>query len=164
MDIIKFWKDQAEIWNDETKCGFCWSFGGALTESAIESYRIRNAEECCVHLFLTNINFNQFKEYNQSGLVVDDFCDYSFTLWALIPSSLGINNYNETDGHEIGESVWETIQRPLLDCLGCDDMQYICENLGYPVRIDRWQMDAVFKLTSNNYDGWRIEGTFRKLR
>ena len=164
MNIVQFWQDQVDVWNEEQKCGFCWAFGGALTESAINTYRIRQGEECCVHLFVTHVQLITNNEYNESGMIVDPTCNYNFVLWALIPSRLDINNHNEIPEHEESEGVWNSIQFPLQECMGCDEMAYVCENLGYAVMIERWVMETVFKQFDNNYDGWRIEGTFTKKR
>lgn len=164
MNIVQFWQDQVKIWNEEQKCGFCWAFGGGLTEAGINAYRIREGEECCVHLFVTVPTLLPHNENNENGLVVNPKCDYGFVLWALKPSRLDINNHNEIPSHDENEGAWNSIHYPLIECLGCDEMQYVCENLGYAVEISRWMMEAVFKQFDNNYDGWRIEGTFTKNR
>lgn len=165
MNIIKFWKEVSAKFNQDNKCGFCWAFGGALEESAIETYQIRKGEECCVHFFLTDLRWETINEYDEvSGRAVRIFCDYNFTLWALVPSQLGINNYNEIPSHSVDESAWETIVEPLRECLTCDDMIYICEVLGYPVRVERWASEMVLKKFSNNFDGLRIEGQFRVVK
>lgn len=164
MNIVQLWQDLATEWNEEQKCGFCWTFGGAMTEAGINTYRIREGEECCVHLFLTNLTYTDYREYNEGGLYTDAFCEYSFVLWALVPSDIGINNLNEIPDHPIEESAWAMIHEPLLECLACDPMTYVCEALGFDVRIERWHMEMLFKQTDNNYDGWRIEGIFTKKR
>src|SRR5690606_9454971 len=115
MNIVQFWQDQTQKWHEEQKCGFCWTFGGALTESAINTYRIRQGEECCVHLFVTHVQLIANNEYNEYGMIIDPTCNYNFVLWALIPSRLDINNHNEIPEHEESEGVWNSIQFPLQE-------------------------------------------------
>lgn len=162
MDIVDFWHDQTEIWNEQEKCGFCWTFGGGITEQGISNYKVRKGEECCVHLFITNIVEQTFPTIDPlRNQWTGGFCDMSFTLWALVPSSIDINNYNEMPGHPIEGSAWAKILSPLQGCFGCEPT-LDCEIIGYYPTITRWMKTAVFKKHEMNYDGWRIDVTFRK--
>lgn len=162
MDIVDFWKQQAEKWNDEQKCGFCWDFGAPLIESQLNIQQSTADNKCCVKLFLTDLGFNQSNTYSQStGFNNDKSCEYSYNLWVLMTSKLGVNNYNEITGHSIDVSNWMTIYRPLLDCLGCELVLNQCEILGFDVEIKLWKGITVFNYSDMNYSGWKIQSNFK---
>lgn len=161
MDIVKLWQDIANNYNTNLKCGFCWNFGAPLTESAINAQQNTNTNKCCVNLFLTDIGFESGFEEDFNKASVNKYCDYYFNIWVLLPTNLGVNNYNEIPNHEISQSNWATIYKPLFDCLGCDFDGQFCLNLGYPVSIKKWRMSQVVKYQDANYSGYKIQAIFR---
>lgn len=163
MDIVSFWKDQIDLWNEQEKCGLCWEFSAPLVTSQIN---IVQDETCCVHVFLTDIKFRETKQRNAvSGLVTSKLCVWSFSLYALSKSPLGVNNYNEIKGHPIEESKWETIFKPLIDCLGCDNILDTCELLGVTnVNVDmNGDATLIHNYLDENYNGWKINYQFTQI-
>lgn len=163
IDIVNFWKQQTDIWSEENKCGLCWSFGAPLVNSQIN---VVQTEDCCVNVFLTDIKFREvITRLQQSNLVTRKTCVWTFSLWCLVQTDLGINNYNEIKNHPIEESKWNTIFKPLIDCLGCDNILDTCEILGVTnVNVDM-NTDAtlVHNYLDNNYNGWRINYQFTQI-
>lgn len=162
MNPISFFEEQVKIWNENKKCGFCWQFSAPLKESAMNIQQIRESDDCCVQLMLTDLRLTEQKSYGSNGLITANDCVYSFNLYALLPSRIDINTYNEIDGHTIEESKWKTHLEPLLDCLGCDTLLDICTIWKYPIQIPTWgAADVLINYQDANYDGWRIPITFR---
>lgn len=164
MDIVLFWKNQVDLWNTQNKCGLCWEFSAPLVAS--QNNIVQEEHPCCVQVFLTDIRFREIKQRNAiTGLVTGKTCVWSFSLHALIKSPLGVNNYNEIKNHPIEESKWETIFKPLIDCLGCDNILDTCELLGVTnVNVDM-NGDAVLvhNYLDENYNGWRINYQFTQI-
>lgn len=163
MDIVKFWKDQTELWNEQEKCGLCWEFSAPLVSSQIN---IVQDETCCVNVFLTDIRFRETKQRNSvTGLTIGKTCIWTFSLWCLKKENLCVNNYNEIKGYPVDESKWETIFKPIIECLGCDNILDTCELLGVTnVNVDMNQ-DAtlIHNYLDNNYNGWKINYTFTQI-
>lgn len=163
LDIVKFWKDQTERWNEQEKCGLCWEFSAPLVSSQIN---IVQEETCCVNVFLTDIRFRETKQRNSvTGLTIGKACTWTFSLWCLKKENLGVNNYNEIKGYPVDESKWETIFKPIIECLGCDNILETCELLGVTnVNVDMNQ-DAtlIHNYLDNNYNGWKINYTFTQI-
>lgn len=163
MDIVDFWKKQVELWNEQEKCGLCFEFAAPLVQS--QTNIVQN-ENCCVNVFLTDIRFREVKNRNATtGLITGKSCVWNFSLWCLLPSDLGVNNYNEIKNHPVDESKWETIFKPIIDCLGCDNILDTCEILGVTnVNVDMPQ-DAtlVHNYLDNNYNGWRVNYSFTQI-
>jgi hypothetical protein len=111
-----------------------------------------DAKECCVNVFFTDFGFEKTTNH----------CDYNFNLWVLVPSDLGVNNYNEKVGHLISESNWEKIYSPLSECIGCGFNAEFCSELGYSLEIMKWRGTQVVKYGDENYNGFMIQATFRK--
>ena len=162
MNPISFFEEQVKKWNEDKKCGFCWQFSAPLKESAINIQQIRESDECCVQLMLTDLRLTEQKSYGTNGLITSNDCVYNFNIFALLPSRLDINTYNEIEGHTIEESKWKTKLEPLLECLGCDALIEICEIWKYPIQIPNWgAAEVLINYQDANYDGWKIPITFR---
>ena len=162
MDIVAYFKDQVEKWNEEQKCGLCFEFSAPMFESALNV--VQPEEPCCVQVMLTDLNYTASNTYASSGLLSSQICEYSFTLYVLKASALGVNNYNEIKGHDTDSSKWATIYKPLADCFSCDVQLDFCALLGYAPEIKRWSMKMVKNYQDLTFDGWRIEGTFKTLK
>lgn len=167
MDIIKFWKDQVELWNEENKCDLCWSFSAPLVNSQMNIVQSETVEDlCCVQVFITDVRFREIKNRNSvTGLITSKTCVWNFSLWALLPVPLGVNNYNEIKGHPIEESKWNTVFLPLIECLGCDNILDTCELLGVTnVNVDM-PSDAtlIHNYLNESYNGWKVNYSFTQI-
>lgn len=154
--IVDFYKNKVDEWNANGHCGFdCFKFGAPLQTSHIN---IQQQEDCCVQVFLTDIRYRSIYSNTQifNGYNTLDKCAVSFNLWILVPSELGVNNYNEILGHPITESKWETIFEPLLDCFGCGANQ--CEQIDNFLGYTKWSVDLVHNYADMVYDGIKISG------
>lgn len=164
MDIVEFWKDQVDLWNEQNKCGLCWEFSAPLVTSQINI--VQQEETCCVNVFLTDIRFREVKNRNTTtGLMIGKSCVWTFSLYVLKKENLGVNNYNEIKDHPIEESKWDTIFKPIIDCLGCDNILDTCELLGVTnVNVDM-ASDAVLihNYLDANYNGWKLNYTFTQI-
>lgn len=162
MDIVKFWSDQVTAWNDSEKCGFCWAFGAPLEEQTTNIHQLKDDSKCCVQVFLTDPTFGEKPLFSPStGFVNDIEQTESFTLWVLLPSKLGQNNWNEITGYDTDESRWHTIFEPLRKCVNSTTVIDACTILGYKVDVLKWEGRLVVNYQDMNYAGWRINGTFR---
>ncbi len=160
MDIIKFFKDLATKWNEQKKCGFCWSFEAPLSESGMNATEI--SEDCCIQLFVTEYETDTGYSYNEKTNIPNGkHCDHIFSLYVVKPSNLGINTFSEIKGHPISESLWETILKPLKNCIGCGNEIDLCD-MGFNFNILRWKMSVVKFKEDCNYVGWKIIGVFRE--
>jgi hypothetical protein len=149
MDIINFYKEKVARWNAESKCGFCYSFGAPLTNSAMN---IQQLENCCLNVFITNLRLKtKFYKNTMNNKMQKDSCIYAFDLWFLKQVPLGLNNYIEISGYSIDDSIYESILKPLLECFGCGDNQ--CESdpnfLGYT----KYEVQTVLNYLDNNFCG-----------
>ncbi|RMZ58973.1 hypothetical protein D1632_15520 [Chryseobacterium nematophagum] len=163
MNIVSFFKQVVERYNDESKCGFCWAFKAPLSESGLSRAQLREEDECCLQLFITDYETDTGYRMNEkTGLSHRKYCDHSFTLYVVKPSDIGLNVYNEIPGHPINESLWETILAPIQNCIGCGNEFDLCE-MGYSFDILRWKMKTVQFKEDHNYTGWRILGVFRQF-
>jgi len=154
IDIVNFYKDKVQQWNDENKCGFCYSFGAPLFNSELN---IQQIENCCLNVFLTNIRTRSVYQQNSDnffGRRILNSCIIAFDLYLILPSELGINNYNEISGHPIEESKWETIFKPLLDCFGCGVNQ--CETIDGFMGYQKWEANLVHNYLDNVYNGIKV--------
>lgn len=162
MDIVTFWKDQITKWNTEEKCGFCWNFDAPLFLSHINMIQLEQEKSCCVNVFLTDLTYREQETTNTvTALVTNKFCEYGFVLYVCFPKDIAGNNYNEIKGHDILNSNYHTVYKPILDCFGCGNILDFCEILGYKPAITSKSATTFQKLQGNNYSGWRIPFTFR---
>lgn len=163
MNPIDFFEAQVERYNEENKCGLCWNFAAPLFESAINIQDIPEDKKCCIQLFLINLRESTINTYDpNTNFITRKTCDYSFVLYVLIQSNMGLNNYTEKQGYSVQQSKWETIYKPLMDCMGCDAQLEFCEITGYPIQVTNWQMDMVNNYLDQQYAGYRITATFRE--
>jgi hypothetical protein len=159
MDIVKYFSDQVNKWNQDEKCEECFEFSAPMFESAINE--VAPETPCCVQVMLTDLSYTEVPIYGSNGLLSKKACEYNFTLYVLKASSLGVNNYNEVKGHDIATSKWETIYKPLQNCFGCDAQLDFCTLLGYAPEVKKWSMRTVRNYQDLNFDGWRIDGIFK---
>lgn len=160
--IIDFFKALTEKYNLEQKCGFCWTFGAPLSESALNNQQAVEGQQCCINIFVTDYKLkSQYGFSTPTGLTTTEDCDHTFTVYVVQQrEDIGENVYNEIDGHEISTSLWAELYKPLMDCLGCDRVLYECE-LGFDFRVTAWDMETVKFKEDRNFTGWKITGRFR---
>lgn len=167
MDIVNFWQQQTDKWNDETKCGFCWAFGAPLIESSINVQQFEEDKKCCVKVFFLQDKQPAFSTANQystqTGYLNKQTCSTNFQLLVLMDSKLGVNNYNEIKGHPTDESKWETILQRLQACLQCDANLAFCEILGTTYNITNWSAVQVINFKESVYCGYRLSVTFQQV-
>ena len=164
MDIVNFFKRQTDLWNEDNKCGFCWSFGAPLTESGVNETVIdKNCNDCClVNLFITNLSERKNRNYNNTTkLLIDYTIDYTFTLHVLALDRTDTNVYNEQIGYPVCESKWSNILRPLQKCVCEEEVLKLCEILDKKILITNWNAITRINWLDNNYTGWSITMTFR---
>lgn len=168
MNVITFFEELVQIWkgnpeeNIDPKCGECWVFGAPLGIAEMNGFKTKADDKCCVHLFITYYKTSSsYSKNTTTGLINRSWCDHMFTLYAVKHSDISLNLYNEQPYHPIEESIWETILKPLQNCLGCGNELELCE-LDYDFEIARWEMEVVKKYEDSNYAGWKINGTFRQ--
>ena len=174
MDIVDFWAQQIEKWNSQAKCGFCWEFAAPLVPSQINivlsepmpAHPIVIDDNCCVKVFLTDLRFREIIVRNSvTSLITSKTCVWNFSVYALMQKQLGINNYNEIKGHPIEQSKWVTVFKPLIDCLGCENILDTCEILGITSVNVEMPSDAqlIHNYLDNNYNGWKVNYTFTQV-
>ena len=159
IDIVSFWKAQIDKWNTDEKCGLCWEFSAPLIPSQIN---IVQNENCCVQIYLTDIKYREEKTINQNtGLTTFKKCVWNFSIHAVTPVALGVNNYNEIKGHDIDESKWATVFYPIIECLGCDNILDYCTILGKSIEVKQ-NGDAILvhNYLDQNLNGWKINYQF----
>ncbi len=163
MNVVKFFHDLADKWNDEQKCGFCWEFDAPLTDSGVNESQLRLDDDCCpVKLFITNLSVRKNRVYNQvTKLLTDYSADYTFTLHALVADRIDTNVYAEQIGHPIDESKWETILHPIEQCLCEEEVLEFCELICKQIQIIAWNAVTRINWLDNNYTGWSITITLR---
>lgn len=165
MNIVTFWQQQINKWDDESKCDLCWKFFAPMIESAVNI--VQSDEPCCVQVFFLRERVTAFSTVNQysaqTGYVNQVTCNKSFQLLVLIPSTIGTNNYNEISGHPTTESKWDTILSKLEDCLACDAALDFCEFLGVQWRVTQWQGQQLVNYLDTAYTGYRITVNFQKV-
>lgn len=166
MNIVKVFKDLTTIWNDEERCGFCWTFDAPLTDSGVnESQMQTDPEDCCpIKVFITNYSFRENKVYSPiSTLLTSESIDHTFTITYVNFDRTDTNVYAEQTGHPICESKWESILNPLRDCV-CDSnllQTEICELICKRILITGFNALARINWLDNNYTGWSITMTLR---
>lgn len=164
MDVIKFFEDVETKFNAEQKCGECWVFKAPMSESGMNATKLAKDEICCIKMFMTAYSYSSgYVRNNATGLQRTGYCDYIFTLHVVKEHELGINVYEEQPGHDIDESIWRTVLRPIEQCLGCGHEFDLCA-LGYDFDIIKWNMVPVIFAGDNNYVGWRIDAIFREYQ
>lgn len=132
MEPVTFWKTLIEKYNTDEKCGWCWNFFAPLTE--VDLNLVKGGEECCINVFLTwdrGLDFQTETNWDATfGININPVEVYNYDLWFLIKSPVGINNYNEKPDHAIEESRYETIFKPLRNCINFDMLNDICKDFG----------------------------------
>lgn len=160
--IIEYFKALAAKYNEDQKCGFCWTFGAPLSESAMNNQQAVNDTQCCINMFVTDYQISSYYQTNnQTSLTNFEACDHRFTLYVVQQrEDIGQNVFNEIPGYDISTSLWQELYSPLQNCLGCERNLYECE-LGFDFMVTAWDMVIVKFKEDRNLTGWKITGRFR---
>lgn len=168
MNIVQFWEQQVAKWNTEQKCGMCWNFVGAMTESARNAFIPEEGKECCVQVILVRDRmqaFNSSLSYSDlTGLLNGVQCNKNFKVYFLVKSDIGTNNYNEQPGHLKSESKWNSILWQIESCIECDAQLDFCEILGYKPRIRNWSGEQLINDSDANYTGYRLTVGYQTIK
>jgi hypothetical protein len=74
---------------------------------------------------------------------------------------VGTNVYQEQIGHPVSESKWQTILKPLEDCVCPENILEFCELINKRILITQWNAITRINWLDNNYTGWSINMTLR---
>lgn len=148
-------------WNTEERCDLCWEFTAPLRESDLNEYQMKG-DACCVLVAITDYRFQCSSPMNrQTGLLQLGAETHSFNMHVLSQDNVGLNVYNEIDGHPLSESKWATILQPLAECIACNPLDF-CEPLGYNLEVVNWTMNPRIDWMDSNYSGWTINVQLRR--
>lgn len=162
MNVVDFFKVQTQYWDSIQKCGFCWKFGAPLRESDLNEKELTTPEECCIQVDITNLTIRPVRTYDViTTFVTQYFEEYSFDLNILLPSVVDTNVYNEQPEHPISQSKWETILKPIYECLNGLEPFDFCDLLGRNIQIVAMNWISRIDYLDNNYTGWTIRLTLR---
>lgn len=159
-DIIGTLAKAVSDWNDENKCDLCWEFTAPMRESDLNEYK-QKSDCCCVIVAVTDYRWACNQTTNVStGYVTQKAETFNFNLHFLAKDDLGLNVYNEINGHPLSESKWSTILMPLMDCVGCNPIDF-CTYLGLPLEVLNWSATSRIDWLDMNYTGWTISVSLR---
>jgi hypothetical protein len=163
MDVVKYFKGLTRMWDNESRCGFCWVFGAPLTEGQanIQKVEEEDAENCCVRVMVRDVRVRRQNAYGDSGFLSEVVQDHFLVLDVVVPSKMGVNNFNEIPGHPVDESKWETIIYPLLECVTEESIMDLCKLLKTYIQVPTWDASMKLNWLDNNYCGWSISMTLR---
>jgi len=160
-DVIGAIATIVSTWNDEERCDLCWEFTAPLRESDLNEYQMKG-DACCVLVAITDYRLQCSVPMNRaSGLKTLGAETHSFNMHVLSHDDVGLNVYNEIDGHPLAESKWATILQPLSECVACDPLIF-CELLGFEMETTNWNMIPRMDWLDLNYSGWTINVQLRK--
>lgn len=162
-DIVELWRDIIEAYNIDGRCDFCWRFYAPLTEQKLNLVRDVLVEEgsgeeneaCCVHVFLIRNqpdDFSSTPNYSQFGNVNTIVSVENYTVYFLIKSKEGLNNYNEMPGYSIEDSRYHTIFKPLRECIDITILTDLCL-LG---QVTSYRGSYVYDFQDEQYYGIRV--------
>lgn len=158
VDIIGTIATMVGEWDDESKCGLCWEFTAPMRDSDLNECQQRT-DDCCVTVAVTEFRFQLIQNVNrQSGLITNTSEIYDFNLHYLAKDNLGLNVYNEIDGHPLAESKWATIIKPLMDCIS---LPVFCEYIGRNLEVTLWRANLRIDWQDMNWSGWTINVQLR---
>lgn len=160
MDVVDFFSRQVEQWNNDEKCGFCWEFDAPLTDAGVNE-SVKKSDDCCIRVFITNLSHRKNRTYQPTTKLLTDYTiDHTFTLHLLKLDRVDTNVYSEQLGHPVSESKWETILKPLEDCVCEAELLKFCDLICKKILIMNW--NAVTRINwLDNYTGWSITMTLR---
>lgn len=156
-DIVKFFKEVVDYLNNNPTegCGGCFYYGAPLTQSAKELQQVPDESCDCTFMFVTRYEYSIQDSVNpRTTILTDRFVSHSVTLEVVKHDKIGKNNYSEIEDYPISESRWETIFKPIQQCMSRDNMFFFCEVLGKTMQITAFSARMQILSTSNEYSGW----------
>jgi len=164
MNFILFLEQQIHRYNTDKKCGFNWFFSAPLTSEALYLQQIRTDHQKSVQVFFLQDTQPAFSVQNQydskTNFITQSYYLENFSLFFLLPNSLGRNNYNEIEGHPVSESRSAELMK-LKECI--TDLQLdFCGFLGTNYQVTQWNGHQKINFTDNNYLGYQVIVSVRK--
>lgn len=153
IDIVKAFSDIVKHWNKNKRCGWCWEYEAPLRESDLNESEPKN-DECCTRVFLTNYRISHNVVYHPSGYVRRRDINHSLTLRIVRQDDIGLNVYEEQEGHPLSESKWATILNPIRECVNFAD---VCTSLGFGLHIVSENWSILIDEYDMNYTGWKVD-------
>lgn len=154
--------------SENLNCDLCWNFVFAGRQ---DHFNLNSAEtdceSCCVRVGVISNTFTTGYQGNDN-FTRPAYRDWSFQIFAGIPSELDIQFYNEisNDPDKVKESKWEKYLYPVFCCLAdidqkiCDIYNCDCEETTLEMRS--WDFEQKLNFLDANYDGWLIRARFRE--
>ena len=155
--IVGTLQDIINGFNEDDKCGFCWTFIHARKDY---SNLVRDCEDdvCCVNFLLESYSAEEKYNINESQRNHElSYTDYIFEAFAGFKGALDVQYHNETP-EGVDESKYIKAISPIEVCLS-DFGSELCGRGLSPVRMN---MTARVNYKDSNLDGVFIRGTFRK--
>lgn len=152
----------ADTFQQEKRCGFCWTFKKVKGEAGMNTLRLTDSEKCCVHIVLTYERKSNSERYNfETGVRTEMYLDNQFTIYVVKTSDLGRNYGDEIPGHDETESVSSEIIQPLFECMTGENILNVCIFMK-AFGISQWSAEEVLFLGDQNFSGIKINGVFRE--
>lgn len=163
MNLPMLFSIVANTFQQEERCGFCWTFKKVKGEAGLNTLRLTDSEKCCVHIVLTYERKSNSERYDFTTTAVrEQYVDNQFTLYVVKTSDLGRNYGDEIPGHDETESVSASIIQPLFNCLTGENVLDLCELGDFAFGISQWSAEEVLFLGDQNFSGIKINGVFRE--
>jgi len=158
MNFLPFFQQQIQHYHTDKKCGFGWTFSAPLTAEALHLQQIRPDHLQSVQVLFLQDGQTAFSVQNhydpKTSFITQRYYTENFSLFFLLPNSLGVNNYNEIQGHPISESRSAELMQ-LKNCI--TDLQLdFCGFLGVNYQITKWEAYQKINFTDNNYIGYQV--------
>ena len=169
-DIVELWRQIIANYAETAECDFCWKFYAPLTEQKLNLVKDVLVEPgsdevnqaCCVHVFLLRNqpdDFSTTPNYSTYGNLNTVSHNENYVVYFLIKSKEGLNNYNEIPDHPILESRYETIFKPLRDCIDSRILTDICA-IG---QVTAYRGSYIYDYQDEQYYGLRINFSQRLI-
>ncbi len=156
MTIVQYFKQYISKLNEQSKCGFCWSYTYARKDYANIAL-LTDANKCCVHFIL---------EYWKLKTVVDSDGDvklhsYDFRAFVGLNSRFDIQSGNELKNEDEEQGKYKEYIEKVENCLVSNFHNDIC--LVPNAKMNSWSFTPAINKYDNNFDGGYIEGTISFL-
>lgn len=153
MDIVDLWESIVDKLNLTQACGKCWKFYAPLTEFRLNVVKQDN-DDCCVNVFLIRDRgtaFGSTVRYD-NGFMTGRTDSETYRIMFLIKSKEGLNNYNELPNNDVLESRYETIFRPLKQCIESTLITDICNHN----KLVSWNGEYIYDYQDEMYYGFAL--------
>lgn len=154
-EIIPLWEGIVKTMDETNACGYCWEFYAPLTEIKLNTTRTKEGKNCCVHVFLIRnkaMDFRHTPIYTNRNIISGYALEDNYDIYFLVKSKRGLNNYNELPHHDVKDSRYETIFRPIRDCIESRMITGICGT----ARVTQFSGNFVYDYQDEQYYGYKI--------